>query len=152
MAARPLRLALLALLAAAAAFAPTPAVSRRGCARGRLSDHLSRRPMATMDSGQPAVIRAGAPGGEAVEESAAGGNLPRLARGSPPRLVAAAAAAAAVPLAAAAEEVTAFKASGAADALGSLELGVLLLGIAVRSRSPFALQLQNMPCLSPCCR
>lgn len=38
-----------------------------------------------------------------------------------------------LPIPAAAEEVTAFKASGAADALGALELGVLALGLAVRN-------------------
>ena len=48
------------------------------------------------------------------------------------RAVRAAAAVVALPLASAAEEVTAFKSSGAADALGSLELGVLVLGFAVR--------------------
>ena len=48
------------------------------------------------------------------------------------RAACAAAAVAALPLASAAEEVTAFKSSGAADALGSLELGVLVLGVAVR--------------------
>jgi hypothetical protein len=48
------------------------------------------------------------------------------------RAARAAAAVAALPPASAAEEVTAFKSSGAADALGSLELGVLVLGVAVR--------------------
>jgi hypothetical protein len=48
------------------------------------------------------------------------------------RAARAAAVVAALPVvASAAEEVTAFKSSGAADALGSLELGVLVLGVAV---------------------
>ena len=45
-----------------------------------------------------------------------------------------AAAAVLLPLSAAAEEVTAFKASGAADVLGSIEFGVFILGIAVRTQ------------------
>jgi len=49
------------------------------------------------------------------------------------RAARAAAVVAALPVvASASEEVTAFKSSGAADALGSLELGVLVLGFAVR--------------------
>ena len=65
-----------------------------------------------------------------------GGHGAAEARRQGPQAVAAALAAAAMlPLAAAAEEVTAFKASGAADVLGSLELGVLVLGIAVRHRA-----------------
>jgi hypothetical protein len=57
-----------------------------------------------------------------------------------------------LPLAVQAEEVTAFKASGAADALGSLEIGVLIVGLLVKHNLLTCVQRLILvhPCLVTC--
>jgi hypothetical protein len=65
-----------------------------------------------------------------LQQAGAQARGPQRLLASKARAHAAAACFSLLPLATAAEEVTAFKKSGMADALGSLELGVLILGLA----------------------